>query len=270
MKKIKVGIIGCGAIGSEIVKVCVGSLKEKIELTALYDIDKERISNLLKVVGKIAVANSIDDLFDKSELIIEAASTKISEGIVKKAIETSKDAMIMSVGGLINSEKLLKDAVEKNVKLYFPSGAISGIDALKAAKLSKIEKVTLTTKKPPRGLEGAPYLKEKNINVNNIKTEEVIFEGSALEAVKGFPKNVNVSSLLSLTGIGAKNTTVKIVTSPEFKTNTHKIEITGEFGKITTETQNVPSKKNPKTSALAFFSAIATLKGITESVRLGT
>jgi len=178
--------------------------------------------------------------------------------------------MIMSVGGLIESEGLLEEARKKNIRVYFPSGAICGIDGLKAARLSRIDAVTLTTRKPPGGLEGAPYLKEKNIDIHSIKTEEVLFSGNPLEAVKGFPKNVNVASILSLAGIGAKKTKVRIVTSPEYTKNVHEIEITGDFGRITTKTENVPSDKNPKTSKLAILSAIATLKSIAESVRMGT
>ena len=104
----------------------------------------------------------------------------------------------------------------------------------------------------------------------SIKKEKTIFEGSAVEAVKGFPQNVNVSAVLSLAGMGAKKTRVKIVTSPLYTSNTHEIEITGEFGRIVTRSENLPSKANPKTSALAIFSAIATLETIASSVRIGT
>ncbi|MBL7156951.1 MAG: aspartate dehydrogenase [Candidatus Omnitrophica bacterium] len=270
MKKLKVGIIGCGAIGSEIASACATLLKNNIELVALYDIDKEKSESLSRLVKKDVATDSEEALFGKSELIIEAASSRISREVVKKAVEKSKDIMVMSVGGLIESENLLEEARIKNIKVYFPSGAICGIDALKSAKISKIDKVTLTTKKPPKGLEGAPYLEEKNIDINSIRDEKVIFKGNALEAVKGFPKNVNVASLLSLAGIGAKNTTVEIVTSPKFTKNTHEIEIVGDFGRITTRTENVPFEKNPKTSKLAALSAIATLKGIVEGVKIGT
>lgn len=176
----------------------------------------------------------------------------------------------MSVGGLLGKEGLLKSAREEGVSLYMPSGALCGIDGLKAASVGSIESVELTTRKPLRGLEGAPYLSEKNIDLNAIKEETVVFEGSAEEAVKGFPQNVNVSAVLSLAGIGARKTRVRIVTSSSYAKNVHEVEIKGEFGIIRTRTENVPSKTNPKTSAMAIFSAIATLEGIADSVRIGT
>jgi aspartate dehydrogenase len=270
MKKLKVGIIGCGTIGSEIAASCVTLLKEKVELSALYDIDTKKTEHLSRLVKGNIVAGSMDEAFNKADLIVESASASVSREVVAKAVEKSKAVLVMSVGGLIESEGLLNEADKKNIRVYFPSGAISGVDGLKAAALSKITAVTLTTKKPLKGLEGAPYLKEKNINLDSVRAEKTLFDGSPIEAIKGFPKNINVASVLSLAGIGAKKTRVKIVTSPEYTKNVHEIEITGDFGRITTRTENVPSKKNPKTSALAILSAIATLKGIVESVKIGT
>ncbi|MFC1576632.1 aspartate dehydrogenase [Candidatus Omnitrophota bacterium] len=270
MKKLKVGIIGCGAIGTEVATCSATVLKDKVALVALYDTDKEKCAGLSREIKKDIVVDSAETLFGKVDLVIECASSAVSRELVEKAIEMGKDIMVMSVGGLIDGEELLKKAENKGTKVYIPSGAVCGIDAFKAAKQSKIDKVTLTTRKPPRGLEGAPYLKEKNIDINSIKNETVIFVGSAREAVRGFPKNVNVASLLSLAGIGASNTKVRIVTSPEYTKNTHEIEIIGDSGRITTKTENVPFEKNPKTSKLASLSAIATLKGIAGSVRIGT
>jgi aspartate dehydrogenase len=172
------------------------------------------------------------------------------------------------VGGLIGKEKLLKLA--KNSRVYIPSGAICGIDGLKSASAGRIDSVTLTTRKPPKGLEGAPYLKERGIDPARFKDETVVFDGSAKDAIKGFPQNVNVSAVLSLAGIGAARTRVRIIASPGSERNIHEVEITGDFGKILTRTENVPSRTNPKTSALAILSAIATLGAIADRVRVGT
>lgn len=270
MDKLKVGIIGCGAMGAEIAKACQDRLKDKVILTGICDIDEKKTGLLNGILAeKVSVLN-LKDLINNSSLVVESASAAISADVLKKCIDAGRDCMIMSVGGLLGREELLEQAEEKNVKVYIPSGAICGIDGLKSASIGKIDSVTLTTRKPPKGLVGAPYLKEKNIDVMSIKKEKTIFEGSAAEAVKGFPQNVNVSAVLSLAGMGAKKTRVKIVTSPLYVSNTHEIEIIGEFGRIMTQCENLPSKANPKTSALAIFSAIATLETIASSVRIGT
>lgn len=270
MKKIKVGIVGCGVIGTSIAVACRSRLAHAVELAGVCDIDEDKILILNRSLKKRARALKLDQLIKKTDLVVEASSALISAKIVERCVKNNRDCLVMSVGGLLGRESLLERALEKGVKVYIPSGAVCGIDALKAASVGKISSVTLTTRKPPKGLEGAPYLAKKGINVNAITTETVIFEGSARDAVKGFPANVNVSAVLSLAGIGAANTIVRIVTSPDYKKNVHEVEITGDSGRITTRTENVPSEANPKTSALAIYSAIATLEGIARSVRIGT
>lgn len=270
MKKLKVGIIGCGTIGADIAKACQERMPDKVSLIGVCDLDKDKTIILQKALKTKVPILKIDDLIKKSDLVVEAASAKMSAGILKKVINNKKSVLIMSIGGLVGSEDLLKKCEKEGVNVYLPSGALCGIDGLKSASVGRIDSVTLTTRKPIKGLSGAPYLKERNINIWGIKEETIIFDGNAADAVKGFPQNVNVCAILSLAGLGAKKTRVKIITSPSYTKNTHEVEIEGEFGRIITRTENVPSKTNPKTSQLAAFSAIATLEGVANSVRVGT
>ena len=270
MKKIKVGIIGCGTIGSEIAKACQARLKNKVTLSAICDQDETKTKALNMSLSKKVTVFAFDKLIKKCDFVVEAASAKVSGGVLDGCVKAGRDCMIMSVGGLIGREGLLKKAEKKGVKVYIPSGALCGIDGLKSASTGRVDSVTLTTRKPPKGLEGAPYLKEKNIDISGITEETVIFEGNAADAIKAFPQNVNVSAALSLAGLGAGKTRVRIIASPHYTKNIHEVEISGECGRIFTRTENVPSRANPKTSSLAVFSAIATLAGITGSVRVGT
>ncbi|MBA7660637.1 L-aspartate dehydrogenase [subsurface metagenome] len=176
----------------------------------------------------------------------------------------------MSVGGLLGNEDLLDLAKKKDCKIYLPSGALAGLDGVKSASVGRIDSITLTTRKPPEGLKGAPYIIRNKIDLDAIIKETVIFEGSANEAVEGFPKNINVSAALSLAGIGAEKTRVRIIADPNLKRNIHEVEVKGEFGRLVSRTENLPSPKNPKTSYLACLSAIATLKGIVSSIKIGT
>jgi len=270
MYKLRVGIIGCGTIGSEIARSCQAELRDRIILIGICDLNKERVSALEKKLKKRTPVLSLAGLIKKADLVIEAASAKISADILKRAISGKKDVLIMSIGGILGNESLLNEAQKAGIKVYLPSGALCGIDGLKSASTGKIDSVTLTTRKPTKGLEGAPYIVKNNINLSSIKEETIIFNGTASEAVNGFPKNVNVAAILSLAGLGAFKTRVRIVTSPDYTKNIHEVEIKGESGVITTRTENVPSKVNPKTSQLAVFSAIATLKGAMNTVRMGT
>lgn len=270
-KKVKIGIVGCGTIGTELAQAIEQRFTAQAELSALCDIDETKAQNLKANCPSTPKILSIDELTKSCDLVIEAASGQVSYEVAQKALKQKKDVMIMSVGGILDRhQELFSLAQEKGCHIYLPSGAIAGLDAVKAAQMAKINKAILITRKPPKGLIGAPYLKEKKIDLSSIKEETVIFEGQAQEAIKGFPKNVNVCAALSLAGIGAKETKVKIVTSPDYKANIHEIHVEGDFGKLVTRTENVPSPANPKTSFLASLSAIATLKNILDVVKIGT
>jgi aspartate dehydrogenase len=179
--------------------------------------------------------------------------------------------MIMSVGGIIEHYKELEVLTrEKNARIFIPSGAICGIDGLKAATFGKINKVILTTKKPPKAFLGLPYVLKKKIRLDNINEDTVLFEGDALSAIRSFPQNINVAATLSIAGIGPDNTLVRIMASPNITKNIHEIEIESDAGTIFTRTENVVHPDNPKTSYLAVLSAIATLKQILEPIKIGT
>ena len=222
----KIGIIGCGAIGGGLAPFCGERLH------ALCDLDQEKVQAL-----GLAKSLTADKLITECDLIIEAASQDVVLSLLRKVIDKEKSLMIMSVGGLLECSELLEEARQKSINIYVPTGAIAGIDALHAAKEAGISSVTL------------------------------VFEGNAKEAIQKFPKNINVASLLSL--VSGEQVRVKIVCDPDVKTNIHEITIVSKAGKITSTIENVPSE-NPKTSALAIYSAKATLKKIFDSVRFGT
>lgn len=265
----RVGIVGCGVIGSELAQAIDKEIREA-QLVALTDIDEKKSKELVNLLKEKPEILSLDELIKRSDLIIEAASKDLVPSLARKVIDQGKDIMIMSVGGLLGNEDLLDLAKKKDCKIYLPSGALAGLDGVKSASVGRIDSITLTTRKPPEGLKGAPYIIRNKIDLDAITKETVIFEGSANEAVEGFPKNINVSAALSLAGIGAEKTRVRIIADPNLKRNIHEVEVKGEFGRLVSRTENLPSPKNPKTSYLACLSAIATLKGIVSSIKIGT
>jgi len=269
---LKIGIVGCGAIGSSLAQSIVSDFSNKALLESLYDIDIEKAYKLAnKFKRQRLVTLTLDDLINKVDLAIEAAKAEFSYDIAKRAISAGCDIMIMSSGGIIEHYKELQIlAHEKNVRMFVPSGAICGIDGLKAAAFGKINKVTLTTKKPPHAFLGIPYVLKRKVNLQNMSEDTVIFEGNAYTATRLFPQNINVAATLSMAGIGPEKTTVRIVASPNITRNSHEIQIESEAGTITTRTENLVHPDNPKTSYLAVLSAVATLKQILEPVRFGT
>jgi aspartate dehydrogenase len=268
---LKIGLVGCGAIGTEIARA-IDRGDIAAELVAVFDRNEERAHDLLRDLKAKPLLLGLEELVERSEIVVEAASQRAVPEVVKAALTRGRDLMIMSVGALL--DKTLRQMVEDLAKehggrVYLPSGAISGLDGLKSAGVGRIDKVTLTTTKNPKGFVGAPYIEDMRIDLGAIREPTVIFEGPAEDAVKAFPANVNVAATLSLTARGAR-VKVKIVADPKVDVNIHQITVEGEFGRITTRVENVPSPRNPKTSYLAALSAIATLRSMAEPIKVGT
>lgn len=266
---LKIGLVGCGAIGTILAKSI--DKNPKAQIVAINDIDETKPENLKNTLRTSnPKITTIDQLTDASDLIIECAHKNAVKKIATTALNKKKDILIMSVSALIENPDLFELAKKNNATIHIPSGAIAGIDALKAGLQNNIKSVTLTTTKPKETLKAAPYIKENKINIEKIKEKTTIFEGNVFEATKGFPENINISATLALAGIGPEKTKVKIIADPESKTNIHELKIIGDFGEITTITKNTPCPENPKTSYLAALSAIAKIKDITGSTKIGT
>jgi aspartate dehydrogenase len=259
----KIALLGCGAIGTQIA-LAIDSGKIPAQLTQIFDQSREsseRLASKLKTKPTI-VQNSHLLSSGPVDLVVEAASQQAVKDVALSVLQNKKDLLIMSVGALLDNSILdvLSDACKEFSKMiYLPSGAIAGLDGIKSVK-DEIDSISLTTTKHPSSLKGAKFFETSNIDLAIIEKPTTIFDGTAEDAVKLFPANINVAALLSLVGIGSKNTQVKIVADPKTTKNTHQIDVNGKFGKMNFLIQNEPDQNNPKTSRLAILSAIQTLR----------
>ena len=269
---LKIAIIGCGAIGTSLARAVSRDFRGTAQVTALFDIDDAKSRCLAALLRKPALrAASLDRAISRAGLVIEAAHADSSLKIARAALSAGRDVMVMSVGGIVNGIAQLKQlARRKGARIYVTSGAICGIDALKAARMGRIQSVTLTTRKNPLSFSGVACVRERKIDLKKIKKDTVLFSGSARRAMKLFPQNVNVAGVLSLAGLGPDTTTVTIIASPKARRNMHEVTIKAEAGTVTAVTENVLHPQNPKTSFLAVLSALAKLKQITEPLSVGT
>ncbi|HPT06543.1 MAG TPA: aspartate dehydrogenase [Candidatus Omnitrophota bacterium] len=270
---LKIALVGCGAIGSSLAKGIRSKFSESAKLVALFDIDMDKSQALSRLVsGRTSLAVAcLEQAILKADLVIEAASAKVSSDIALRAVDKGRDVMVMSVGGLVgNMKQLMSGARKKGCRVYIPSGAISGVDAVKASACGKIKSVILTTRKNPKAFKGVAFVEKKRINLAKLRQDMVLFNGTARQAVIHFPQNINVAAVLSLAGLGVDKTRVRIIASPNLQRNVHEIEVVSDAGRIVTRTENVLHPDNPKTSYLAVLSAQAALKQILEPVRIGS
>jgi aspartate dehydrogenase len=277
MPKKTIGLMGCGTIGTHLAMAIDSGRVANASLTGLFDIVD---GNARALKTRLKRTPQVYDNFDRfvdstADIIIEAASQQAVKNFAKRIIESGKDLMVMSVGALADTlflAELLQLTPIRNgqSKIYVPSGAIAGIDAIRSVR-HIADSISITTKKSPKALAGAPFFTTRNVSLDNITKVTEIYEGSAVEAVKLFPANVNVAAVLSLAGIGVEKTMVRILADPEATTNQHEIVATGSFGEIKISVNNVTAPGNPKTSFLAVLSAIECLRSICEDgIRIGS
>jgi aspartate dehydrogenase len=186
---------------------------------------------------------------------------------VPKALAAGKDILIMSVGGLLGHAEWFELASERGCRIHVPSGAIAGLDGLKAAARGRLRSVTLTSRKPIKALRGAKYVAEQGIDLDALKKDTVIFAGSPEDACRAFPATSNVAATLRLAVGTTPDVLVQVVAVPGGTENVHEIVAQGDFGRMRVTLENVPSEDNPRTSRLAALSALATLDGIVASTR---
>jgi aspartate dehydrogenase len=250
------GIIGCGAIGTDVAHAA--DAMEEIEKVYLHDLKPEASKKLCGMLKK-GIIRSVAGFLDDVDLVFEAASQQAVGQYAQHVLEAKKDMVIMSIGSLFDDtlrEKLETLARKNKCKIYLPSGAVCGIDGVLAASIERLDSVTLVTTKSPLSL---------GIKVEN---RTVVFEGSAREAVKRFPKNINVAACLSLAGVGFDETKVEIVADPVETRISHKILAHGRFGRLRAEVENMPNPNNPQSSYMASLSAIAILRRIINPIQI--
>jgi len=239
----KVGIIGCGAIGTLIAEAVENGIV-KCDGLILYDYNNEKAGQLAKSLTiPVKVVRSLDEMIKlKPSAIVEAASQQAAEEYVSRILKENIELIVMSVGALL-------DLDARSSKIHIPSGAIGGLDAIASAALAGIGEVVLTTRKNPRVLD-----------MNN-REEKLVYEGNAKEAVRLFPRELNVAATLALTA-SAEKVKVRIVSDPKVTRNVHEVKVKWKHGEMLLRFENEPHPENPRTSALAAWSAIRLLREI--------
>jgi aspartate dehydrogenase len=265
---LRIAVAGLGAIGARVVEALDRGI-DGLVLTAVsvQNPEKHR-SRLANLTGMPAVL-PIEALVDVADIVIECAPSKLVRSIVAPFVGSGKIAIVLSAGALLEHEDLIELAKKNGGQIVVPTGALMGLDAVTAAAVGTIHSVLMVTRKPIKGLAGAPYIVENNIDIEQITKPLKIFDGTARDAAKGFPANVNVAAALSLAGIGPDRTKIEIWADPTLTRNTHRIDVESDSARFSMSIENIPSE-NPKTGLITALSVIACLRKLRASLRVGT
>ncbi len=265
---IKIAIAGLGAIGQALVRAMVRGDVPGVLLVGIAVRDPVKGKITLASLGADVPICELSRLPEIADVVIECAPAAVFDQVVRPVLVARKKVIVLSVGALLSHPDLIELAHAHGGQIIVPTGALLGLDAVCAAAEGRIDSVTMVTRKPIAGLLGAPYLVEHNIDINGLKEPKLVFKGTAREAAKGFPANLNVAVALSLAGIGPDATTLEIWADPTVQRNTHRIVVKSDSSLMDMTIENIPSE-NPKTGRITALSVISLLRKLTAPLRVG-
>jgi aspartate dehydrogenase len=264
----RVAIAGLGAIGRVLARKLADGIPG-LTLACAAAGDRAKAQAWLEVQRIACPLVELEELPLSADLAVECAPSAVIERICRPMLEAGKKVMVLSAGALLPRPELIALAQARGGQIIVPTGALLGLDAVSAAAEGRIHSVRMITRKPPRGLAGAPYLEQNGISVEGLSAPKLVFRGTAREGAAGFPANVNVAAALSLAGIGPDLTMMEIWADPTLERNCHSIEVDSDSARFSLSIENIPSE-NPKTGRITALSVLAALRKLGAPLRVGT
>jgi aspartate dehydrogenase len=268
-KILRIGVGGLGAIGWPLVGRLARGMPG-MALAAVAARDRAKAEARLAEGCIAAEVVTPAELADRADVVIECLPAALFRAIAEPAIDAGRLLLPLSAGALLDHLDLVERAKATGARIIVPTGALLGLDAVRAAAEGEIQSARLITRKPPGGLAGAPYLVTRGISLAGLDHPLMVFDGTAREGVRGFPANVNVAATLALAGIGPDRTRLEIWADPALERNVHRIEIEADAARLTMTIENVPSAENPRTGRLTPQSVIACLRRLTGTLQIGS
>lgn len=264
-----VAVAGLGTIGLRVARALDQGIPG-LHLSAVAGRDRDKTTKAVAGFTKVPKVLESGELAQHADIVVDCAPSAAFSALGDSVIGAGKILMTVNAGALLRRMDLVDKAKQSGGQVIVPTGGLLGFDAVRAVAEGQITRVTMITRKPPNGLDGAPYLVERGISLKGLNEPKRVFQGNATEGAKGFPANVNVAAALGLAGIGPDRTTLEIWADPTVERNTHTIEVEGDTARLTLKIENVPSEENPRTGKIVAPSVIACLRGMTAPLRVGT
>jgi aspartate dehydrogenase len=266
---VKVGIAGLGTIGKVVAKALDRGI-EGLELAGVTVRDRDKARRAMESLRKPVPILSAAELAEACDVIVECVPKAAFMEIAEPALRAGRVFVTVSGAGILANPGVVDLARAHGGRIILATGALLGLDAVRAAAEGKVNEIRMVTRKPPNALRGAPYLVENNIGVDGLNAPKKVFEGNARQGAQGFPANVNVAAALGLAGIGPDATKLEIWADPGLTRNTHTIRVDADSARFEMTIENVQSEENPGTGKITALSVIACLRGLTAPLKVGT
>ena len=268
-KSRRVGIAGFGTIGRKVGEALDDGI-DGLRLIGVCGRDQVKTETAAGSLKTPVPVLSPAALAEASDIVVECVPKAAFLSIVEPALIAGCKVVTVSGAGLLEHPEVVDLAARYDAQIILATGALLGLDAVRAAAEGEIQDITMITRKPPSSLIGAPHLEKNNIDVSDLSEPLKVFSGSAREGAAGFPANVNVAAALGLAGIGADQTRLEIWADPEVTRNTHSIRLEGAEARFEMKIENVPTEENPATGKLTALSVIACLRGLVAPLKVGS
>ncbi len=269
-QKLKIGIAGIGAIGAGVARAVDQGTVPGFVLTGIAASDTKKLDALNAELANPVPLMDFGTLARECDWVIEALPPTLFEKLAEPVLRAGKTLVAMSCSQLLSCDATIELARKHGGRIVVPSGAMLGLDALKAVAVGEINSVVIETRKPPAGLLHAPYIVKAGLDLSGLTKPLLILEGTVSEIARAFPANVNVAAALSLAGIGPDRTRMEIWADPSLDRNRHSVRVTSDSSDFTMSIQNRPSAENPATGRITPQSVIALLRNQTAPLQIGT
>ena len=265
----KIGIAGLGTIGRVVARRLIEQ-EDVLVLDCVAAGDEEKARGYLAAAGWDVPVVSIAEMARRADVIVDCAPSAAFRDIAEATVDNGKILITVSGAALIQADDLAARAARGGGRIILATGALLGLDAVRAAALGTIHSVTMVTRKPPKSLVKAEHVVRNGIDLTALDAPLKIFEGSAREGAIAFPANVNVAAALGLAGVGPERTRLEIWADPALERNTHFIIVDADSARFTLSIENVPTDENPGTGRITALSVIAALRALVTPLHIGT
>jgi aspartate dehydrogenase len=267
----KVAIAGFGAIGKVLARRLTDGSMPDFELAVIGARDPARTrAEVEKTLKRPIPVVLSTDLAGKADVLLECVPTAAFRSVVEPALRSGMTVITVSGAALLEQMEVVEAARQGGSQLILATGAIVGLDALRAARLGKIESVKMVTRKPPKSLATAKQVVEDGKDLFKLTAPELLFKGTAREGARRFPANVNVAAAIALASAGPDRTELEIWTDPAVERNTHRVIVEADTARIEVAIANVPSDENPGTGRITALSMLAALERLASPLVVGT
>ena len=267
---LRVAIGSLGTIGLKIARTLDSGGIPGLQLVAVSARDRNRAHRTLSSFRSPPSVTGLAELAGMADVVVECAPASVFDEIADAAVEAGRILIPASVGALLSRMDLVERASVTGARIMVPTGALIGLDAVRAAAEGQIHTIRMVTRKPPRSLEGAPHLVRNGISIEGLSEAKLVFEGNARDGAIGFPANVNVAAALSLAGLGPDQTALQVWADPAVDRNTLTITVEADSARFTMTIENVPTDENPRTGRITALSMLSTLRRLTAPLVAGT